>query len=133
MICFGGHQGAEMIYCIMSRSGHIKIGYVKQNLFRRFRLIQVGNPHPVTLIGLQAGDRKREAEVHRQLAKWRYRGEWFHQSTEVWAFVGGGFDQSFRDEIDRCFHVTLDDSDRVFDFERANPAAYDRHPMRTWG
>lgn len=123
-----------MIYFVLSRSGHVKIGYVKRNIFKRFRLLLVGNPHPITLIGLQEGDRKREAEIHRMFRRWRYRGEWFHNSPEVLAFAcDGGFLQEHRDEINKCFRVTVRDSDNVFDFERANSEEYDDHTMQTWG
>jgi len=121
-----------MIYFVLSRSGHVKIGYVKRSLFKRFRLLQVGNPHPITLIGLQKGDKKREAEIHSMFRKWRYRSEWFHQSREILTFAcDGGFLQHYRDEIDKCFGVTVDDTWKVFEFERGIPECYDNHPMRT--
>ena len=123
-----------MIYFVLSRSGHVKIGYVKENLFRRFRNLLVGNPHPITLIGLQEGDRKREAKIHAMFRKWRYRGEWFHQSPEIMLFAcAGGFLQEHKDEINKCFHATISDSHKVFDFERRNAEFYDDHPMKTWG
>ncbi|HEY9219512.1 MAG TPA: helix-turn-helix domain-containing protein [Phenylobacterium sp.] len=70
-----------MIYYIQdSTTMHIKIGYAADPWRRRDNL-QTGAPGTLTIIGLEEGNEAREAEIHKQFAAGRMRGEWFAPST----------------------------------------------------
>lgn len=57
-------------------AGMTKIGWAR-NPARRLKELQVGNPYRLRLEAVFAGSSLVENRVHRTLAPWRVRGEWF--------------------------------------------------------
>lgn len=53
-----------------------KIGFAK-NIRKRLSQIQTGCPAKIEMLGYLPGDRKAEANLHRQCAAHRVFGEWF--------------------------------------------------------
>lgn len=69
-----------MIYFIQSGSA-IKAGYSK-NVDKRMRAYRTHNPD-VVLLHVIEGDKKLERFIHKQLAPWRVRHEWFDYTFEA--------------------------------------------------
>lgn len=67
-------------------NGPIKIGVAK-NVRRRLDNFRVASPVPLALIGVADGDGAYEHELHQRFSGSRIRGEWFHPSPELMAFV----------------------------------------------
>lgn len=69
-----------MIYFLLDEpSNAVKVGYSgnKKSLIDRISKLQIGNPHDLKLLFAIPGDRALEKSIHRVLAKYRIRGEWF--------------------------------------------------------
>lgn len=67
--------------------GPIKIGFTKNDIWRRVRGIQTLSPHTLRWIGMFAGNRGDERKAHILLQHSSLRGEWFHPTSEVLDFV----------------------------------------------
>lgn len=77
-----------MIYFIQPVSGGlIKIGYAI-NPQKRLAEIQRMSPATLRILATIEGDRKREAELHRQYASLRIYGEWFRAEKRLLEFIG---------------------------------------------
>lgn len=76
----------EWAYFVLS-GRHVKIGHTKsgKSLKSRLLLYRVTAPDGGRLIGLSPGGRKTEALLHKRLADYRHRGEWFRLSRKVLA------------------------------------------------
>lgn len=73
-----------MIYFIQdTRTFAIKIGYTGSEPEARMAALQTGNPGELWLLCTMPGDLAREAELHRDLADSRERGEWFRPTPQV--------------------------------------------------
>jgi predicted GIY-YIG superfamily endonuclease len=57
-------------------TGPVKIGYTN-NINRRIKNLQQGNPNKLVLLGLMTGTRDTERALHEKFAKYRLEGEWF--------------------------------------------------------
>lgn len=66
--------------------GMVKIGF-SVCPYHRFTTIQTFSPFECRLVGIMAGDFRREAELHRRFSSQRVRGEWFRHDGEVAEFV----------------------------------------------
>lgn len=66
--------------------GPIKIG-VARNVRQRLRLLQVGNAHRLTLLGVHPGGVNQERRLHRLFGDARISGEWFEPTAELLEFV----------------------------------------------
>ena len=64
-----------MIYFIKSEE-YVKVGY-SANVEKRFKQYITENPNPITLIAKFNGGFSIEKKIHKQLNKWKHRGEWF--------------------------------------------------------
>src|SRR5262249_39239818 len=64
----------------------IKIG-VAVNVAARLRALDAMSPVPVRLLGVEAGGRARESELHRRFAPARFRGEWFEATAELRDYI----------------------------------------------
>ena len=64
--------------------GHIKVGFAT-DVFQRLAEVQVGSPHRVTIAGVIPGTRATEKAMHRRLAEFKHRGEWFQGRGLLWA------------------------------------------------
>ncbi len=74
------------VYFIQSGpGGPIKIGFASNPLARLAEL-QVGNPHPLAMLLLIRGTRRDEYLTAYNFAG-RIRGEWFHPSQEILAYI----------------------------------------------
>ena len=56
--------------------GFIKVGLAK-DIASRLSMMQVGCPHTMALVGFIPGGRETERGLHKQLAEFHHRGEWF--------------------------------------------------------
>ncbi len=86
---FGNRRGLEptSVYFIQSGvDGPIKIG-VSADPVARMAQMQTGMPHTLRLLAFYPGTRDDEQNLHKRLATFRIRGEWFHPSEEVFAAV----------------------------------------------
>lgn len=76
-----------MIYFIRNPyAGVVKIGHAKDP-WKRIAEIQVGNSSRLELAAIEGGDKEREAELHRQFAEHRMRGEWFVYAQPIADYV----------------------------------------------
>lgn len=66
--------------------GPVKIGKAN-DVEKRLTLLQIGSPYSLTLLGIMAGGRVDESELHRRFASSRMRGEWFAPTEELRAFI----------------------------------------------
>lgn len=78
-----------MIYFIQcgTAAGPIKIGYAKHNALGRLAALQIGHYEDLHLLGCIEGDRKSEHPLHDKFRAHHIRGEWFHPSAELLAFI----------------------------------------------
>lgn len=79
-------------------SGFLKIGHAKH--FRnRIESLQTPCPHPLAVVALISGcnpdaDNCHEWDLHRDLATFRVRGEWFRDCDEVRAHLRGAVERA---------------------------------------
>lgn len=64
----------------------VKIGTAKKPK-KRFAELQCGSPVVLRMLGIMPGDKILEAELHERWAEHRYRGEWFHITPDIRAFI----------------------------------------------
>jgi hypothetical protein len=69
-----------MIY-IIHCDGYCKIGY-SSTPEKRLSELQVGSPHPLTMVGVAPGTRDDEVQLHMKYADFWIRGEWFLLTAE---------------------------------------------------
>lgn len=80
---------ASWVYFVRrGTSGGVKIGYA-ENPHSRMRGMQTANEDELFLLGAIKGGREVEQELHRRFAAGRKRGEWFHATPELLAFIEG--------------------------------------------
>lgn len=65
----------------------VKIGFTKNNPYRRAQNLQTGCPWPIKFLGCISGTVEQEKQIHVLLASWRTRGEWFEASPIVMAAI----------------------------------------------
>lgn len=74
-----------MIYFL--RLGNaVKIGYT-QRLPRRMKTLSTATPNDPVVLGVMAGDRDRERELHRRFRHRHIKREWFTLEMDIVAFV----------------------------------------------
>jgi hypothetical protein len=66
--------------------GRVKIGF-STDPFRRFFGIKTSSPDACVLLGYEAGDMAREAELHDRFKDYRTHGEWFELKGAVAEYV----------------------------------------------
>lgn len=84
------HDALPKVYFVQEgTSGPVKIGYTEQRLTHRVHGLQNGNPRPLRVLGVLAGGKKVEEEVHDAFAHLRIAGtkEWFEADEELLVFV----------------------------------------------
>lgn len=83
----GAWQGhPDRVYFIACESGHIKIGLAFKPALR-LRDLQQGCPLKLTLLTHRPGSRAVEMYLHKFYAEERVRGEWFHNSERLLAYI----------------------------------------------
>jgi DNA repair protein RadA/Sms len=78
-----------MIYFL--RAGdEVKIGFSEtpETAIRRLTGFQTANARQLILLGVAPGDRAEEGRLHRRLAAYRVRGEWFRAAPELLTVIG---------------------------------------------
>jgi hypothetical protein len=67
--------------------GAIKIGFSgsAQGAIERIRLLQIGSPETLHVIGIIPGSRELEKQLHVELSEWLIRSEWFRPTEPVLA------------------------------------------------
>lgn len=77
-----------MIYFIQAGDdGPIKIGVTSGAVTKRLKQIQTTAPQPLKIIGEVDGKRQHESAIHKKLAEFGLRGEWFSPTPEVRSFI----------------------------------------------
>ena len=61
----------------------VKIGYTEGSVRKRLTQVQTGNGRPVKILGVEPGDRSREARLHNHFSSSRGVGEWFYPTREL--------------------------------------------------
>jgi len=78
-----------MIYFAQSGTdGPVKIGCA-DDIRKRMRALQTGNPDGITLLAVIPGGLPEERKLHLQFAHLRQRGEWFIASPALRRFIAG--------------------------------------------
>jgi hypothetical protein len=77
-----------MIYFIQAGGpkGPIKVG-VAVAPQRRLQSHQAPNPQELSLLKVVPGDYRREARIKKDLKPWCQKGEWYHPTPEVLAYI----------------------------------------------
>jgi hypothetical protein len=65
----------------------VKIGYSESDVARRLDTIQQANWVRLAILALLPGTRAEEYDLHRRFFPSHIRGEWFHRSADVNAFL----------------------------------------------
>ena len=76
-----------MIYFIKSESGHVKIGYTRNNVERRLTELQVGNPFKLSILKTIDFPKKQEILIHQKFYSSRCQGEWFLLNEDILEFI----------------------------------------------
>jgi len=81
-------EKAPSVVYFLGFDDYVKIG-ITQNLERRVRMLQTGNPHALTVMATMPGGAKKEAELHERFKtkKSGLLGEWFDLDDELWEFI----------------------------------------------
>jgi hypothetical protein len=66
--------------------GPIKIGHTN-DIEKRIKLMQTGNPDKLVLLHLTSGGKNFEDQLHVRFSEFHYRGEWFYPSEEILDFI----------------------------------------------
>lgn len=74
--------------CAFRAGDHFKIGRSFVSIRRRLSSLQTGQAHQLELLGIVSGDPEDEARVHRALAEFHVRGEWFMATEPALAALG---------------------------------------------
>ncbi len=82
-----GFQARHYVY-VVQVDRYIKIG-VAVDVAARLRLITAWVPFPVELLAVFPGGRLVEHGLHQRFATARHRGEWYHRTPEIDAFLRG--------------------------------------------
>ena len=90
-----------MIYFITedNNTEYVKIGYTN-NLSRRLRELQIGNPKKLSVYFVMKGDKQFELELHKTFKDYRGIGEWFNFTV----FIGNYIDE-VRKEAEQLLDV----------------------------
>ena len=77
-----------MIYFITDMT-NIKIGYTKNDVYKRLKQLQTGCANNLYLLGWIDGDKTKEKELHKKFSNYkiRFNGEWFCPSVEVLDYI----------------------------------------------
>jgi hypothetical protein len=79
---------AGQIYFIRC-ADFIKIGFTGPGpINSRINNMRTGNPFEIELLKVVKGSRRREAKIHAKFASAKHRGEWFHATDELVAYIG---------------------------------------------
>lgn len=74
-----------VVYFVQSGQ-FIKIGHSRK-WPERLSVLQTGSPMEISILHVEAGLISKERALHRRFSRSHYRGEWFHASAEIFAFI----------------------------------------------
>lgn len=77
----------------------VKIGYSKEPE-NRLRYFETGSPYDFEMLAVHPGSERDEAALHRLLAAYRHKGEWFCGCAEIAAIVANGIPKFSHPVID---------------------------------
>jgi hypothetical protein len=79
--------GEDLTFIYFVRSGeYIKIG--KSKVWRtRVTNMQVGSPHTIIVLLVLISEPKLERQLHKRFRADHFRGEWFHSSPAILAYI----------------------------------------------
>lgn len=77
-------KGCSIYFIQSEHGGPVKVGRA-DDLAKRLVGLQTGRPDKLVVIAAAPGTRENESAMHRLLAPWRERGEWFSPSAPVMA------------------------------------------------
>ena len=83
-------DGVHKVYFVQEGTdGPIKVGHTESVLRKRMDQLQNGNPRRLTILGVIAGDRGVESNVHDAFGHLRVAGtnEWFHPGPDLLEFI----------------------------------------------
>lgn len=109
------------VYVILEETPRhfVKVGFTN-NVERRLRDLQTGNPDPIVLIAKIRSSseayRALERDLHTRLKNHRVRGEWFDSYPEVRSIVIDHFGEVFVPVSDNALQFCGRDSDGVPEF-----------------
>ena len=77
-----------MIYFITedNNTKYVKIGYTN-NLSRRLRELQIGNPRKLSVYFVMKGNKQAELELHKAFKDYRGIGEWFNFTVFIGEYI----------------------------------------------
>lgn len=116
-----------MIYFAKTKgSNFVKIGYEKENVEKRVESFQTGCPEELSIILVEHGDRKDEAELHRIFRDSHFRGEWFSFSSDLQEYVEES--HLAREYVRKAFAIKLETKNR----DRFQEEMFDKHMEGQW-
>jgi len=65
----------------------VKIGWTGGKVHDRIASMRTGCPYELVLLGFRSGSIEVEKDFHRLFAEHRHRGEWFHLTPEICAYI----------------------------------------------
>lgn len=86
-------HGAETLIYFMRAGEFIKIGRAK-NWRSRLSHMQTGSPYTIQPLLIIPGDCEMEIKLHARFYRDRFRGEWFHSSPAILAYI--------KDNLEKC-------------------------------
>lgn len=102
------HSG-KVYFIQAGDNGAIKIGYT-DNVNKRLKQIQTGNPYKLNLLKVINGNYETERTIHKLFSKDRLEGEWFTPTKELLKFIDIGIKDN---ETTSCDN----NSNHIFDFK----------------
>ena len=119
-----------MIYFARTKeSDFVKIGFALDDVEKRVKSFQTGCPEELSVIHVEIGDRKREAEFHRLFRESHYRGEWFHLKPDVEEYLFGV--ELMGDYIRKAIKTQRDTRDRD-SFQEEMIEKYEKDQEEMW-
>jgi len=81
------HTVGTIYFLQVAPTGPIKIGFTSRSVQERIRGARQSSPHDLTFLGSFPGTPVDERAAQKQLAGSQLRGEWFHPTDDVVAFI----------------------------------------------
>lgn len=87
-INFDESKGPYIYFIQQGQSGPIKIGFTKDDLYRRVKKLQTGNHIPLRLLAvIENASVRKETELHSRFSQYKLTGEWFSPSDDLIEFI----------------------------------------------
>lgn len=96
-----------MIYIFrqsMGRQSFLKVGHAK-NVANRMKSHRTSSPVHLEVLMLRDGMKKEETDIHGDLNDFRVRGEWFHDTPEVYKCLGLANPDEYKDKKKFSYNI----------------------------